>query len=138
MRISDVQIKLPGPGEPAVVLAYAKVVLDDCLVIHDMRLIQGAAGPTLAFPSRRLMDRCPECTRKNVRRARYCNWCGFLITPVLPLQTVPRSEMFADVAHPLTAECRREITEAVLAAYDGVQAGNESRCIFEAVEVRHG
>ena len=36
--------------------AVASVTLDDCFVVHDIKVIEGAEGPFIAMPSRKTND----------------------------------------------------------------------------------
>lgn len=62
--------------------AVASVVLDDCFVVKNVRVVDGAKGLFISMPSRR-----------NVKGE------------------------FSELCFPLTAELRREMSDAVLQAY---------------------
>jgi stage V sporulation protein G len=70
------------------------------------------------MPSRKLTDRCPSCRTKNQFRARYCGECGTkLADNRAEVDERGRPRLYVDVAHPINAEAREGIEQAVLAAY---------------------
>ncbi|MGD9856819.1 MAG: septation protein SpoVG family protein, partial [Planctomycetaceae bacterium] len=88
-------------------------------VIRDLKIIQGSKGPFVAMPSRKLTDKCPKCTAKNNLRAAFCNDCGHRLLPDRALKGQDgRAKLYADVAHPINSECRDQIQEDVLRAYE--------------------
>lgn len=81
MRITDVRIrKLP---EDSKLKAVVSVTFDDQIVIHDIKIIEGAESIFVAMPSRKL----------------------------------PNGE-FKDIAHPINAETRKELEEAIFKQYN--------------------
>lgn len=122
MIITGVSVNLmvhPAPsGDPHPLLGFAEIVLDGCFAIHDLKIIEGQHGPFVSMPSRRLMDRCPHCGCKNHLRAKFCNACGQPLSENRVAKDANgREGLFADVAHPITADCRAVLGERVLAAY---------------------
>lgn len=121
IEVSEVRIKLaedrhPGDGK---LLAYASISLDDAFVVRDLKVIAGSLGRFVAMPSRSLKDPCPHCGRNNPLRAWFCNQCGVrLAADRIDRNEAGRFKVHADVAHPITSECREMILDAVLAAYD--------------------
>lgn len=79
MRVTEVKVSL---RDEEILRAYVDIVLDDCFVVRDLRIIHSSRGYFVAMPSRR---------RRDGKRV--------------------------DVAHPITAEARRMIEEAVMAEY---------------------
>jgi len=116
MRVTEVRIRLkPGAGK---LKAFCSVTFDDSFVVREMRLIEGSEGYFLAMPSKRREDRCPRCGMKNHLRARYCCWCGVRLPDNrAPLDARGRPMLHSDIAHPINAECRQMIYDAVIAAY---------------------
>jgi stage V sporulation protein G len=54
MNITDVRLKkVDGHNR---LKAIAAVTLDDCFVIHELRVIEGDSGLFIAMPSRKLPD----------------------------------------------------------------------------------
>ena len=118
MKITEVRIKLMD--EPSERLkAFCSITFDDCFVIRDLKIIDGANGFFVAMPSRKLTSHCPACRYKNPIRAAYCNQCG----TKLPLQTPSRDDdgrakLYADIAHPINSTAREMIQSEVLAAFE--------------------
>lgn len=135
MRITEVRIKLM-PVNDERLQAFCSVTFDNAFVVRDLKLIEGLNGYFLAMPSRKLMDRCPQCRYKNHLMARFCNQCGSQLEGNRALHGPDgHLNLFADVAHPSTAGCRAMIQAAVLRAYDreterARQPGSVSRYDF--------
>jgi stage V sporulation protein G len=53
MKITEVRIL---PANENFVAAYASICLDDCFLVHDIRIIVGAAGLFISFPNVTLSD----------------------------------------------------------------------------------
>ena len=53
MEITDVKV---FPVEDEKLKAYITIVLDDCFVVRDLKIISGAAGLFVAMPSKRRKD----------------------------------------------------------------------------------
>lgn len=117
MRITEVRIKLMERSDDRL-QAFCSITLDDAFVIRDLKIIEGASGPFVAMPSRKLMAHCPHCGFKNHLRAAYCNQCGSEL-PEEPLARDPegRAKLYADIAHPVNAECREMIQNKVIQEY---------------------
>ncbi len=98
--------------------AFCSIVIDGCIVIRDLKVIEGVRGLFVAMPSRKLADRCPRCESKNQLLARFCNQCGTRLSDnrIPPSESGP-GKLHADIAHPITTEARRVIENAVLTAY---------------------
>jgi len=84
--------------------------------VADLKIIEGNNGPFVAMPSRKLSFTCPKCHTKNHLRSNYCNNCG----KRQPSDQVShdaggRAKLYADIAHPVNAECREMIQSRVLA-----------------------
>lgn len=81
MKITDVRIrKIEGRER---LRGIASITLDDCFVVHEIKIIDGDNGLFIAMPSRK-------------------NSAG----------------EFKDLAHPILAETRKEIEDAVLKAFN--------------------
>jgi stage V sporulation protein G len=116
--ITEVRIKLTNDPHDRL-KAFCSITLDDCFVIRDLKVIEGAGGVFVAMPSRKIMARCRGCHAKNHLRAAYCNECGRKLNP----DAVQRGEegqgrLYADVAHPINSACRDLIQERVLDAFE--------------------
>ena len=130
MQLTEVLVKLATPDDPGRprLLAYATVVFDDSLAVHDLKIIEGRDGLFVAMPSKPAPIRCP-CGRKNqvpertgeplyVKRdsgffqvGKDCIACG------QPLPQPERGRRFLDIAHPIRHSFRDELERAVLDEY---------------------
>ena len=121
MHLTEVRINLCG-GRGSRLKAFCSLTFDDTFVIRDVKLIDGNDGLFLAMPSRKLSDHCPACGEKNHLRARYCNNCGKRLNEGRYLNYrsgngQSRLKLHADIAHPITADCRQQIEDRVFKAY---------------------
>ena len=117
MNISEIRVKLL-PRQRDKLRAFASITLDDCLVIRDIKIIEGTQGLFVAMPSRKLCDRCPSCRGKNPLRARYCSDCGMRLSGRRgEVDDRGRVRLYADITHPIHQRGRRELMECVLTAY---------------------
>lgn len=55
MKITDVRIRIVKKDDKKL-RAVASITLDDCFVIHDIKVIEGAEGNFIAMPSRKTPD----------------------------------------------------------------------------------
>ena len=55
MKISDVRIRLVNK-EDNKLKAVASMTIDDCFVIHDIKIIEATDGAFIAMPSRKTND----------------------------------------------------------------------------------
>ena len=55
MNISEVRIRFVKKDDSKL-KAVASVTIDDCFVIHDIKVIEGADGLFIAMPSRKTSD----------------------------------------------------------------------------------
>jgi stage V sporulation protein G len=121
MQLTEVRISLCGDHTNRL-KAFCSLTFDDAFVIRDVKLIDGHDGPFLAMPSRKLTDHCPRCSEKNHLRARFCSNCGTRLNEQRSLRhhngSGPhRLKLHADIAHPISAHCRQQIEERVMAEY---------------------
>lgn len=121
MDLTEIRINLCNQPQNRL-KAFCSLTFDDTFVIRDVKLIDGHEGLFLAMPSRKLCDHCARCGEKNHLRAHFCNNCGARLNENRYLKYqhgngVPRLKLHADIAHPISADCRRHIEEQVLAAY---------------------
>ena len=115
MEITEVRIKLVNRRSDKL-RAFCSITLDNAFVIRDLKIIEGAKGPFVAMPSRKVADRCPKCSLKNHRRAKFCNECGSRLPEASP-EPEGRPRLHADIAHPISAQAREALERRVLAAY---------------------
>ncbi|MAT71016.1 MAG: stage V sporulation protein G [Planctomycetaceae bacterium] len=118
MQITEVRIKLMDePGER--LKAFCSITFDNCFVVRDLKIIDGATGPFVAMPSRKLTAHCPHCNMKNHLRAPYCNQCGRQLSmDNVPTDSDGRAKLYADIAHPINSACREMIQEHVVREYE--------------------
>lgn len=120
MKITSVKITLASHNYERL-LAFASIVIDNCFVVKDLKIIQGQDGLFVAMPSRRMTDKCQECGNKNHYQAWFCHWCGSRLDGRrAPLDSMGKHMLHADVCHPLDQETRRYINDMVLDEYDRV------------------
>jgi len=124
MQLSEIRISL-CPPHGGRLKAFCSLTFDNTFVIRDVKLIDGNEGIFLAMPARKLCDRCKRCGEKNHLRARFCNNCGQRLDENRSMRAGgnsnghanPRVKLHADIAHPINAECRHEIEQRVLGAF---------------------
>jgi stage V sporulation protein G len=118
VEITEVRIKLmEEPGER--LKAFCSITFDDCFVVRDLKIIEGANGPFVAMPSRKLTAHCGNCRSKNHLRAAYCNQCGARLKESQTLRDEEgRAKLYADIAHPINTSCREMIQQRVIAAFE--------------------
>lgn len=117
MEISEIRVKLLE-NQRDKLRAFASLTIANCLVIRDIKVIEGPAGLFVAMPSRKLMDRCPECAAKNPLRARFCNECACPLEGEREARDVRgKPRLYADIAHPIHQAARDLVQGAILAAY---------------------
>jgi stage V sporulation protein G len=117
MEITEVRVKLIQLSDDRL-QAFCSITFDDSFVVRDLKIIEGASGPFVAMPSRKITSHCPQCGGKNPIRAAYCNHCG----KRQPVHTATkdaegRAKLYADIAHPINSECREMIQRRVVEAY---------------------
>ncbi len=118
MQITEVRVKLmEEPGER--LQAFCSITFDDAFVVRDLKIIEGATGPFVAMPSRKLTAHCPQCGCKNHLRAAFCNQCGArLKEQPAGKDDDGRSKLYADIAHPINSACREMIQQRVIQAFE--------------------
>ena len=119
MKITEIRIKLMTHLEDRKdkLRGFCSVTFDNEIVIRDLKIIEGTKGLFVAMPSRKLMARCPHCGCKNSLRARFCNDCGRSVAKRGRPSNIDSRKLYADVAHPINAETRGRLQEAILAGY---------------------
>lgn len=113
MEITEVRIKLMEDSEDRL-RAFCSITFDHCFVVRDLKIIDGANGPFVAMPSRKLTSHCYRCGYKNHLRAAYCNQCGSKFRRDQSGDLDSPQKLYADVAHPINSECREMIQGAVI------------------------
>jgi len=118
VEITEVRIKLMDePGER--LQAFCSITFDDAFVVRDLKIIEGATGPFVAMPSRKLTSHCALCGAKNHLRAAYCNQCGARQRDQHAAKDDDgRAKLYADIAHPINSTCREMIQQRVIRAFE--------------------
>lgn len=117
MDITEVRVKLMN-DKTEKLQAFCSITISNDFVIRDLKIIEGASGPFVAMPSRKLAEKCPKCGCKNHLRANYCSECGGrLKNERANRDDRGRTKLHADIAHPINSVCREELQKRVLAAY---------------------
>lgn len=117
MEITEVRIKLMVDLDDRL-QAFCSITFDDCFVVRDLKIIEGANGPFVAMPSRKLTSHCPSCHAKNHLRAVFCNQCGSRLPEEQHIREEDgRAKLYADIAHPINSQCREMIQNRVIAEY---------------------
>lgn len=93
------------------VIAFAKIVVDDCFVVHDIKIIKGLIGYIVCMPDKRFRYRCSSCTRKCDFDSNYCKYCGNEFERPLDIPFT-----YLDVCHPITKESREYVDKTIIAA----------------------
>ncbi len=81
MKISEIRIRKIEKDDSKL-RAVASITIDDCFVVHDIKIIDGTDGPFIAMPSRKTKE-----------------------------------GDYKDVAHPINAETRKELSDCIIKAY---------------------
>lgn len=117
MDITEVRIKLMDEAGDRL-RAFCSITFDDSFVVRDLKIIEGANGPFVAMPSRKLTAHCPGCGCKNHLRAAHCNQCGTRLPDNQAVKDSDgRAKLYADIAHPINSSCREKIQMHVIDAY---------------------
>ena len=117
LHITEIRVKLTEDPRNKL-KAYCSVTIDDAFVVRDLKIIEGARGPFVAMPSRKLSDHCKHCGHKNHLRASFCNQCGARLDGERAHRDERgRARLHADLAHPINSPTRIELHKAVVRAY---------------------
>lgn len=117
LNITEIRVKLTSDPRNKL-KAYCSVTFENAFVVRDLKIIDGAKGPFVAMPSRKLADRCPRCGHKNNLRACFCNQCGGkLDAQRAEHDNHSRVRLHADLAHPINSDCRIQLHKAIVHAY---------------------
>ncbi|MEM6472425.1 MAG: SpoVG family protein [Planctomycetota bacterium] len=117
MEITEIRIKLMESSEDRL-RAFCSITIDGSFVVRDLKIIDGANGPFVAMPSRKLTRHCERCHHKNHLRANYCNHCGKKLSFDANSYLDSPQKLYADVAHPINSGCRELIQQAVIDEFE--------------------
>ena len=114
MEITEVRIKLMENPEDRL-RGFCSITFDYCFVVRDLKIIEGNRGPFVAMPSRKLTSNCQNCRCKNNLKANFCNQCGGKLRGGnIEHDANGRAKLYADIAHPINAECREAIQSKIV------------------------
>jgi stage V sporulation protein G len=119
MRVTEVRVKLNMHSQDRL-RGFCSITLDGCFVVRDIKIIEGPGGLFVAMPSRKLMAQCSRCRGKNPLKSRYCGTCGAQLEDSKYAQVEERGgagKLHCDVAHPINAQCRQMVQDAIREAY---------------------
>jgi stage V sporulation protein G len=116
VNITEVRISLAA-GSDEQLLGFCTLTFDRAFVVRDIRIINGANGPFVAMPSRRVTTNCGNCNAKNYLGSRYCSECGNRLPPLCQVKRPERGRGYVDIAHPINARAREQIQSVILEAY---------------------
>ncbi len=140
MNITEVRIKAMNAKNEKL-KAFASITIEDDFVVRDLKVIVGSRGLFVAMPSRKLSDYCPKCRSKNALRSKFCSDCGNDLrkTNFGKGRSIEdegeRSNLHADIAHPVNSECRDLIQDTVVKAYQLTVAFPDKHGIFTSEEI---
>ncbi len=121
MEITEVRVKLmEEPGER--LQAFCSITFDDAFVVRDLKIIEGATGPFVAMPSRKLTGHCPQCRCKNHLQPATAISAARLREQRTLKDDDGRAKLYADIAHPIHSSCREMIQQRVIEAFQEEKA----------------
>jgi DNA-binding cell septation regulator SpoVG len=112
MKITRITVKAIFNQGP--LLGVLDIVLDDCMVVKDIRVVECANKRIVAMPCRKATVRCVTCNCKNNAGANYCSDCG----KAIPFQEIAEAKLYTDVVHPVTPAFRAQMTVEILEAFE--------------------
>lgn len=89
--------------------AYVKIIIDNCFVIYDIKIIHHRNGYLVCMPDKRIRYNCSVCHLKCDFDSNYCKHCGNSYTPDKEAQYT-----YSDICHPITQDCRKYIDKTIL------------------------
>ena len=117
MKITGVCVRLVKNKDERL-KAFCFITFDHEFVVRDIKVIEGVGGHFVAMPSRKMTDHCEKCGGTNHLKAKFCNNCGAALPENRTKKdSQGRLKLHADIAHPVSAKCRRTIQQRVVAAY---------------------
>ncbi len=132
MEITEVTVELTGYQQDKV-RAYCSVVIDDAIVIREVKILAMENGFLVAMPNRRSAEPCVLCSARNDFNARFCCQCG---QPMVGTENPPR-RIYRDIVHPISAKARQQLEAVVLAAYEKeLAADRERNAVADGRELR--
>lgn len=117
MEITEVKIRVMERRNDKL-KAFCSITFDNAFVVRDLKVIEGVKGPFVAMPNRQITDRCTRCNTKVSIKSKFCSECGNRLTSLRVFRDERgRVKYYADIAHPITTQCRELIQQRVLKVY---------------------
>ena len=118
MEITEVRVRLVANKDDRL-KAFCSMTLDNCFVVRDVKIIEGSNGLFVAMPSRKISDHCNSCGSKNYLRSAFCSSCGSKLDEDRGMKNdYGKVKLHADIAHPIDSECRNNIHDAIVKAFN--------------------
>ena len=118
MEITEIRV-FQKEGQDKKLKAYVTVTFDNCFVVRNIKVIQGASGLFIAMPSRKMKRVCHKCHAKNEVGSKFCNHCGERIKQEHhSAEPVDAKTEHRDIAHPITQQFREYLQNKILQAYE--------------------
>ena len=98
--------------------AMGSVTVDGVLELCDFKVIQEGNGLRVAFPSREMTDKCPDCFLSNSVQANFCSHCGKELSPNrarLTKNGTPRTH--TQIIRTLTLATEEAVKQAIMSAF---------------------
>ncbi len=122
MNITSIRVEIIPEGtvhKEVCLVGAASFVIDDCFIIKDVKILRDGSGLFVAFPSRRVEDRCPYCGRKVFVLNYFCGGCGAALQKDRArIDERGKLRVRMDTAHPLNRECRERLQGLIVKAYE--------------------
>lgn len=112
MQLTSIQVTPIIPPPENGLLAYVEVILDNQLMIHDIRIVKSPNRTILCMPNKAKTQRC-SCGSKVPVVQQYCGDCGCAVQKDLGR----RRDQMLDVVHPITASLREIFENEILQEY---------------------
>ncbi len=117
MEITEIRVRLFNRSGNRL-KAFCSITFDNAFVIRDIKVIEGSRGVFVAMPSRKMTDHCVRCGNKNSVLSKFCSECGGKLEyRRIDKDANGRTRLYADIAHPITTQCRDMIQQKVLQKY---------------------
>ena len=132
MEITKVTVELTGYQKDKL-RAYCHVVIDDPIMIREVKILAMENGFLVAMPNRRSTEPCAHCSARNDFNAQFCSQCG---QPFVASDD-PNRRIYRDIVHPISAKARRQLEAVVLAAYEKeLEADRARNAMADGKELR--
>lgn len=102
------------------VLAFVRLVIENSLLIRDIKIMEKEGYLQLAMPSRKIVIACSSCKRKVALNDKYCAFCG----DSQPAREVNKRP-YVDTTHPVNPTFRRFLEEKVCEEYNNLVKDDE-------------